>query len=87
MADKFAGYMPGLTSPIIGGFAITPNDSTDLPYVTRQIRVTGNAGNIVVVWSSGETTTEPVQTGDILDWRIVRVLATGTAATGLRGYY
>ena len=87
MPDDFDYYSSGLSSPLTGAFTIVPNDGTDLSRVTRQIRITGTSGNIVVVWVSGIETTEPVVSGDILDWRVKRIKATGTTATGLRGYY
>lgn len=87
MPDLFASNTPDLTSPLIGGFAITPNDASDLPQITRQIRVTGTSGALSVTWADGSQTVEPVSTGDVLDWRLVRVKATGTTATGVRGYY
>ena len=87
MPDIFSSQSPGLSSPLIGGFAITPNDGADLPYTTRQIRVTGSAGTITLVWPGGIETAEPVLAGETLDWRVVRIKATGTTATGLRGYY
>jgi len=86
MADTFQAHTIGLSSPITMGFAITPDDGADLPLVTRQIRVTGAAGNVVVVWPDGTQTTEPVLAGETLDWRVRAVRATGTTATGLRGY-
>ena len=76
-----------LTASLEGGFAITPDDANDLPAVTRQIRVTGDAGDVAVVWLSGVETIEPVEAGGVYDWRIKRVKDTGTDATGLRGYY
>lgn len=87
MPDPFANHVRGLTSPLTGAFAVTPSDGAELPFVTRQIRVTGNAGSIVAVWLSGVETTEPVSAGDVLDWSLKGVKATGTTATGLRGYY
>lgn len=87
MPDIFSNQSPGLSSPLIGGFAITPNDGADLPFTTRQIRITGTAGTIAVTWPGGAETVEPVLAGEILDWRIVRIKTTGTTATGLRGYY
>lgn len=87
MPDIFSSQSPGLSSPLIGGFAITPNDGTDLPFTTRQIRITGAAGALAVTWLGGLETIEPVLAGETLDWRIVRIKATGTTATGLRGYY
>lgn len=41
MLDIFADRNISLTSPLIGGFAITPADNLDLPMVSRQLRVTG----------------------------------------------
>lgn len=87
MPDIFADRNIGLSSPLIGGFSITPADNLDLPMVSRQLRVTGSGGNIALIWQGGDETIEPVSAGDILDWRIRRVKATGTTATGLRGYY
>lgn len=87
MPDPFASNSPALTTPLISGFAIVPADNADLPAVTRQIRVAGAGGDIAVVWADGAETTEPVAAGDVFDWRIRRVKATGTTATGLKGYY
>jgi hypothetical protein len=85
MTDIYAGQHNGMTGPLVRGFPITPNDSADLVNVTRQIYA-GTAGNIAVVWIDGAQTIEPVAAGERLDWRIRRVLATGTTATGLRGF-
>ncbi len=87
MSDSFVGHASGLSSPLIGAFTITPSDTQDLTRDTRQLRVTGQGGALAVVWISGAQTIEPVSAGDTLDWRIRRVLATGTTATGLRGYF
>ena len=87
MSDVYANLSSALTSPLIGAFVIAPSDDTDLAQTTRQLRITGNAGNVAVIWLSGVETVEPVNAGDLLDWRIRRVKATGTTATGLRGYY
>jgi hypothetical protein len=87
MPDIYQYHQPGLTSSAIGAFAVTPNDVADLPQVTRQLRVTGSAGSIAAVWADGATRIIPVAAGDVLDWRLVRVLATGTTATGLWGFY
>jgi hypothetical protein len=86
MPDTYATHAQGLTAPLMVGFPIQASDTADLPWTTRQIRVTGAAGDIAVIWSSGAQTIEPVQAGETLDWRITRVLATGTTATGIRGY-
>lgn len=86
MSDSFSGSSLGLSAPLVLGFPIIPSDTNPLPHVTRQIRVTGQAGLAAVKWVSGEETVEPVAAGETLDWRIVQVKATGTTATGLRGY-
>jgi hypothetical protein len=87
LSDHFSAHASGLTSPLSAGFEITPNDSADLSNATRQIRITGQGGNIAVVWLGGGETIEPVSAGETLDWRIKRIKATGTTATGLRGYF
>jgi hypothetical protein len=87
MPDTYQSYSSSLTAPLLGAFPITPNDNADLPNDTRQVRVTGSGGALAAIWKDGQTRTTPVQAGDILDWRLVRVLATGTTATGLWGFY
>lgn len=86
MPDSYSAFAIGLTTPLVRGFAITPNDGVDLNEITRQIRITGNGGALAVIWPGGEQTVEPVTAGETLDWRVARVLATGTTATGVRGY-
>lgn len=78
---------PNFQMPLSSAFEIIPNDGVDLVQVTRQIRVTGEGGNLAAVWADGQTRIMPVFVGDVLDWRLVRVLATGTTATGLWGFY
>lgn len=87
MPDIFQGHAVGLGGPLLGAFPIEPSDGADLPNDTRQIRVTGAAGQVAAVWANGQTRTIPVFTGDVLDWRLTRVLATGTTATGLWGFF
>ena len=87
MTTNHDGYTSGLTAPLISAFSIAPSDTNDLPKVTRQLRITGQAGTLAVIWLDGTQTVEPVAAGETLDWRIRRVLATGTTATGVRGYF
>lgn len=86
MSSAFSSHSAGLTAPVTTGFEIVPNDSADLPQATRQIRITGQGGQLAVTWLSGHQTVEPVVAGETLDWRIQRILATNTTATGIRGY-
>ncbi|MEM8654399.1 MAG: hypothetical protein AAGF36_06610 [Pseudomonadota bacterium] len=39
ISDMFSTYQPGLSSPVQGGFDITPDDGADLAQVTRALRV------------------------------------------------
>jgi hypothetical protein len=87
MPDRYQNHHIDFGSPFIGGFAVTPADGSDLPQVTRQIRITGTAGNVAVVWYDGTETVEPVTANAVLDWRVTRIKSTGTTATGIRGYY
>lgn len=89
MPDAYDRWQPSITAPLAGGFTITPDDNADLAIWTRQIRVpdNGTSGNIAVVWANGAETTERVAAGEVYDWRIRRVKATGTTATPIRGYY
>jgi|TARA_B110000908_G_scaffold163200_1_gene209524 hypothetical protein len=85
IADKFSEYTSGLSSPIFGGFDITPDDATDLVSLTRAIILEG-AGDVAVILKNGDAITLPVlAVGVIYPVRVARVLATGTTATGLKG--
>ncbi|MFT5796153.1 MAG: hypothetical protein ACI84R_000199 [Candidatus Azotimanducaceae bacterium] len=48
ISDKFSEYTSGLSSPICGGFDITPDDATDLVSLTRAIILEG-AGDVAVI--------------------------------------
>ncbi len=85
ITDSFSSFDTGLTGPICGGFDITPDDANDLSSMTRALMVTGS-GDLGVVLKDGDTLVLPGLTpGVIYPLRIVRVLATGTTATGIKG--
>ena len=85
ISDKFSEYTSGLSSPICGGFDITPDDATDLVSLTRAIILEG-AGDVAVILKNGDAIALPVlAAGVIYPVRVARVLATGTTATGLKG--
>lgn len=78
MADK--------TVPAERAISITPNDSADLSEPVRAI-FTGSGGDIALI-AIGDTSSVVfvgVAAGIILPVSASRVLATGTAATGLVG--
>jgi hypothetical protein len=84
--DPFDSLTPGLTSPAIGGFEITPDDDVDLPTLPRAI-VVGEAGTVAVTFGNGTSVQLPLTAGVIYPIRAQRVLATGTTATGITGLY
>ena len=85
ISDDFHDIRASLTSPVMGGFDITPDDGADLPKVTRGLMV-ATAGDVAVKFKSGDTLTLPGLTpGVVYPLRVARVMATGTTATGLKG--
>lgn len=79
--DNFKYFVNDPTGPLRNAVAITPDDDNDLPFVTRALWV-GGAGTLAVVMESGATASfSGVQAGTQLDFRVKRVLATGTTAT------
>lgn len=86
MTDLYRTSTPSLISPLIGGFAVTPNNDTDLPSVTREVFAAGG-GTINAVWQDGTTFAATIGTGERAPWRLTRILSTGTTATGIEGFY
>ena len=87
MTDSFKTFTKSITSPIDDGFAVTPNDSVDLPNVTRGIMV-ATAGNVSVVLNSDTSLVLPaLQPGAVYPIRAKRINQTGTVATGIVGLF
>ncbi|MEL6885380.1 MAG: hypothetical protein AAFP87_12790 [Pseudomonadota bacterium] len=85
ISDQFQQYQPGLSSPVQGGFDVTPGDATDLAEVTRALMVSA-AGDVAVTLKNGDHITLPGLTpGVIYPVRATRIWATGTTATGVKG--
>jgi hypothetical protein len=85
MPDRYSGQAKSYSAPADDGFAIVPNDTTELPEVTRAIYV-GTGGNIAVRMASGATLTfANVAGGSLLPARVTRVLAAGTTADQIIG--
>ena len=80
--DNFQSFTKGLTSPATMHFAIIPDDNTDLAVLPRVIYCEVG-GTIIVRDSEGVDLPYTMVSGDRIDFRGVRVLATGT--TGI--YY
>lgn len=78
--DRYSNLSPGLSSPAIDGFAVTPNNSTDLTENCRALYI-GTAGNVALITAKGTTLTfVGLQAGQTLSVRASRVLSTGTTA-------
>ena len=87
MIDDFEAHAPSLTAPASAADAITPNDTSALPHVTRAIYV-GVGGELTVEMLSGDIVVfSNVQAGVLFPLRVTKVLATGTSAAALLGLY
>lgn len=87
MTDTFKTHSRGLTSPPEHAIAIAPSDAGDLAAVTRALYV-GAAGNVAVrMAGGGSVTLANVPAGTLLPIRVDRVLATGTTAGGILGFW
>lgn len=86
MHDRYKTFSTGLESPVIDGFAITPDDDADLPEMTRAVYI-GGSGALSITLASGTTITlDGIGSGTILPLRARRVLATDTTATAIIGF-
>jgi len=82
-------FKAGVESPLRNAFAVVPNDAVDLAVVTRTLSF-AVAGNVVVTladMADGTSVALPVVAGSEKRWRVKRVWATGTTATGIVGLY
>jgi hypothetical protein len=85
MTDRFETTVASLNGPAVHAFPVTPDDATALPETTRALYV-GSGGAVSAELQSGAVATfAAVAAGSVLPVRIVRVLATGTTASGLVG--
>jgi hypothetical protein len=80
MSDPFSNHESGLTSPIRNTAAVTPNDSVDLPTVSRALYI-GTGGTITVTMQGGMVEEfVGVLAGIWYPYSVKRVWATGTTA-------
>lgn len=82
--DDFAAFSTSLESPIQHATAVVPNDTSDLPHVTRALYL-GGAGDVAVVLRGGDTVTFVGMGAGWHPLRVERVLATGTTASDILG--
>lgn len=80
MADPFEGHSTGLTGPGLRHFLITPSDTVDLDPRPRLIYCAA-AGTIVIRDAAGNDLPYTLERGDRLEFRGVRVMATGATGT------
>lgn len=79
MTDRYGDLSSNLTSPVSGGFTITPDDSAVLPEATRALYVgLGGSLSVQMLWGAS-LTFDNVQTGSVLPIRVTKVLAASTA--------
>ncbi|MCU9849341.1 hypothetical protein R5H32_19350 [Defluviimonas sp. D31] len=80
-------YTPPLRSdPASNAGAITPSDGEDLAYATRGLMADG-AGTIRALMLGGQTVTFTALASTVYPFRVTRVFATGTTATGILGLW
>lgn len=87
--DTFKDYTEGLATPLTDAFDVTPNDGVDIAVVTRTVSALVG-GNITVTFQDmaiGDSVTLFIASGAEKRWRVSRIWATGTAATGIVGMY
>lgn len=86
MTDFFEKHSTGLDSPGEEHFDITPSDTVDMEIRPRSIYI-GVGGSLTLRSKKGvDVTYQPGDDSYIL-FKAVRVMATGTTATGLIGVY
>ena len=86
MADRFPGSSEDLLGPATKAAAVTPNDTTDLPFTAKRLHI-GTGGTVALVTSGGDTVTYTAASGTYLNVRAARVKSTGTTATNIVAEY
>jgi len=84
--DNFLAERLTTVDPIVSAAAVTPNDSTDLSYVTRAFMVNAGGDIKVAMLTGGEGDSSVIVTclaGIVYPFRVTRIYATGTTATGI----
>lgn len=82
MADRFSGISEDLLGPATRASAVTPSDSTDLPFNSKRLHI-GTGGTVSLVTTGGDTVTYTAASGTYLNVRAARVRSTGTTASNI----
>ena len=82
--DLFKNFSQGLESPATRILEITPEDNSDLAFVTRAVAVE-TAGHLQVVTAEGDTGRLFIAAGVPFPIRVRRILTSGTTASGIVG--
>lgn len=85
MQDRYDGHANSLDGPVSHGFAVTPDDMTELSEVTRAIYVGVGGALSVVLLSGAAVTLQGVVAGTLLPLRVRQVRASGTSASAIVG--
>lgn len=76
-----------LRNPAYDAAAVTPNDAADLPRVPARGLYVGVSGDVKVDMQGGGTVVFKAVPVGVLNVRVTRVYATGTAATNILALY
>lgn len=80
MADKFSKYYVNLESPLTEGYLAVPNNSQDLPNVSRAIHCNIGGTASVIFYDSNSSVTLNLVEGAMYPYRIKKINAVGTTA-------
>lgn len=86
MPDPFDSFNAGLESPASHAYAVTPDDTQDLPTSCRALSV-AQGGTVRLTTVGGDDVTVAVTEGSPFPLRCRRIWATGTTATGIVALY
>lgn len=87
MADPFAHLSPGLADPAGKLIAVTPSDDDDLADGACRCLWANVGGDLTVIDLFGNEVLIVAPSGAFLPFRVTRVKATGTTATGIVALY
>ncbi|MEM6475490.1 MAG: hypothetical protein AAF687_04925 [Pseudomonadota bacterium] len=84
--DPFEHFSDSLAAPAKSAFAVTPDDSADLPVAVKALFI-GTGGDLVLraVDSDADVTLANLPDGSILPVRVRAIRATGSTATNIVG--